>query len=101
MEAGHDVLDRAVLAGRVHPLEDDEDPSPALRPEALLELGEAADVGGDLGRRAVLVVAEGRAGVERADVHLRAGANDEAVAERSGSTGLGGHAATIDARPVA
>ena len=75
------MLDRPVLARCVHPLEHDEDAALALGPEALLERGEAPDVGRDLGRRAVLVVPEGLAGVEGAEAHPCPGPYDELVAK--------------------
>ena len=43
IHAGHDVLDRAVLAGRVHRLEDDEERVRVARPEQLLRLRELLD----------------------------------------------------------
>ena len=36
VDAGHDVFDRAVLAGRVHRLKDDEERVAVARPEELL-----------------------------------------------------------------
>ena len=44
VEPAHHVLDRAVLAGRVHRLEDDQQRPPALGVQALLQRVEALDV---------------------------------------------------------
>jgi hypothetical protein len=41
VEPGHDVVDDAVLAGGIHPLEHDEQRPAAVGIEALLQLGEA------------------------------------------------------------
>ena len=43
VDAGHDVLDRAVLAGRVHRLEDQQHRPAVLRVEHVLQLGERLD----------------------------------------------------------
>ena len=43
VDAGHDVLDRAVLAGRVHRLEDGQHRPAVLRVEHVLQLGERLD----------------------------------------------------------
>ena len=44
IDAGHDVLDRAVLAGRVHRLEDDQDGVSVVGVEQVLGLGEFRQV---------------------------------------------------------
>src|SRR5262245_50401066 len=56
VDAGHHVLDRTILAGRVHGLEDEQDRPPVLGVEHLLELGEEPDAGreGGLGLGLVL-----------------------------------------------
>ncbi len=44
VDAGHDVLDHAVLAGRVHRLKDQQQGVPVVRVEQILALGELPDV---------------------------------------------------------
>jgi hypothetical protein len=51
IDTSHDVLDRAVLAGRVHRLEDDEDGVRVSSPEKLLCLRELLDSASQYGLR--------------------------------------------------
>src|SRR2546428_232570 len=43
IDAGHDVLDRSVLAGRVHGLEDEQDGPAVLRVQHVLEMAQRLD----------------------------------------------------------
>jgi hypothetical protein len=58
------VPDRAVLAGRVDPLEHDEDAALALRPEAILQVGQPFETGGELLVRGLFRVAVRRGRVD-------------------------------------
>ena len=83
VEGAHDVSDGAVLAGRVDALEDDQDRVIAVRPEPLLEVGQAVDAPGQLApaRRP----SGGRtspADPMLARSHLRAGLDEEPLTER-------------------
>ena len=51
IDAGHDVLDRAVLARGVHGLEHDQERIRVARPEQLLRFGELLDPATQYGRR--------------------------------------------------
>ena len=64
VERGHDLADRAVLAGRVDPLQDHEHGTLLLRPEPFLELGEAVEQPVDGVLAALLVEPVGGTGVD-------------------------------------
>src|SRR5579885_3666436 len=73
VDARHDVLDGAVLPGRVHPLEDDQHREAAVGVEHVLEAGEALDVAPELGARGGLVGMPARVGgIEVGEAHARA-----------------------------
>ena len=74
IDAGHHVLDDAVLAGRIHRLEHDQHRPAVLRVEPLLQIGEALDVRLEhlLGLVLVDIEACGVARVESASRKLRA-----------------------------
>src|ERR1041385_3178572 len=55
IDAGHHMLDGAILAGGIHCLEDDQERPAILRVEPLLQLGEALDVTRKQLARALLV----------------------------------------------
>ena len=65
VETGHDVVDDAVLAGGIHPLEHDEQRPAAVGIEALLQLGEALDVVREQCLGVILVEAAGIGWIER------------------------------------
>ena len=78
---GHHVPDGAVLAGGVDALEHDEQRVLLLGVEPVLQLGQARDLLGELGLGALLVlVLAVEAGVDRLELHLRAGLDDELLA---------------------
>ena len=85
VERAHHVLDRAVLAGRVDPLEDDQDRVLLLGPEPVLEVGQAVEALLELAAGRRLVAAVGRAGVDVGEADLRAGLDPEELAEGRGS----------------
>jgi hypothetical protein len=81
------MLDGAVLAGRVDPLQHDEDLLPTLCPEPILEIGQAGQPCGELPGRGVLRVAVRRVRIDRPEVDVRAGPNVQGLAEVGGGSG--------------
>ncbi len=81
VEGGHHLLDRAVLAGGIDALEDDEDRTFRLGPEPVLEVGQAVELarGGGLGTG--LVPAEGLAEIALGETDSRPGVDAELAAE--------------------
>ena len=80
------MLDRRVLAGRVHGLQDDEQRLPVTRPQELLRVGELLDAARERFLRTLLdlvlgevreVRATGPAGVSRREARRLAGLDDE------------------------
>ena len=91
VERGHDLADRAVLAGGVDALEDDEHRPPPLGPQPLLELGQAVEqpVGDDL--CPFLVEAECRTRIDVAEVDAPARRDAQSRAQ----IGCLGHASSV------
>ena len=82
VERGHHVAQRPVLAGRVDPLEDDEDLVLALGPEPVLEVGQPVEARVQLRRGRLLRVAEGLGRVDLREIDAGAGSDAERVAQR-------------------
>ena len=93
VEGARDNANRAVLAGRVDPLQDDQDGVLALRVEPLLEIGELREGGVQVGGAVVLVAAVRVAAVEARQVDLLAGLDLQKVPEALVGGLLAGHAA--------
>ena len=70
VEARHDVVDDAVLAGGIHPLQHDEQRPAAVGIEALLQLGETLDVVRQHRFGVVLVETTGIGGIERSEAEM-------------------------------
>ena len=86
VEGLHDLVDRAVLAGGIDALEDDEDRPLRLGPESILELPESHQLlRGGLGRVRLLVPVA-RAGIELRQADARAGPDAQGVPQ-VGATG--------------
>ena len=68
VDAGHDVLDGAILACRVHGLEDEQQPPTVLGVKHILHGGQRLDAGGQRFLRARLVVGFQVEGISRLDV---------------------------------
>ena len=81
VERLHDLVDRAVLAGGIDALEDDEDRALRLRPEAVLEVGQAVQLLSERRCRRLLVPAVGLAVVPACEPDARAGLDAEGVAK--------------------
>ena len=81
VEGAGDDPDRAVLAGRVDALEDDEDGVLGFRLDPRLEVGQAREHRGQVGLRLRLLAAERRAAVEVGQVDLRAGLDPQELPE--------------------
>ena len=65
VETRHDMLDHAILAGGIHPLQHDQQRPAAVGIEALLQLAEALEVVREHRLGVVLVVPAGVRGIER------------------------------------
>ena len=90
VEPAHDMPDRAVLASRVEPLKDEQDPEPVLRGEPVVVVGEQRDALGQPGFRARLAMQPARIpGVEvLAQVDGAAGSDQERLDEIVGEAQL-------------
>jgi hypothetical protein len=87
VERAHHVLDRAVLARRIDPLEDDENPLTSLGPDPILETRQSGEARIELLRRGRLRVAVDRRRIDRGEIDARAGVDAESVAKAGGRSG--------------
>ena len=80
IHAGHHVLDRTVLAGRIQRLENDEHRPAAVRPQQLLGIGQLGDVLGQRLLAGLLVFqALARTGFAIGEFKIVAGDDDESL----------------------
>src|ERR1700690_4194292 len=81
VERRHHVAQGAVLAGCIDPLEDHEDRVLRLRPQPILQAGQADETVGELLVRRSLRVTVGVRRIDRSQADLRAGLHPELVAQ--------------------
>ena len=91
VERTHDVAERAVLAGGVDSLEDDEHLVLALGPESVLEIGQSLEPGLELRGRGLFRPAVRRRGIELREVEALTRTNAEGSAQVGGGGGRSGH----------